>query len=203
MATADGPATQRVAIRTYYLEITDLADLRPSTRRIPDLRIARAADPSPELSRFFYTAVGGDWFWTRRLDWTWDRWMELIDRPELETWVASIGGNPAGYAELERQDGGDLEILQFGMLDRYVGRGIGGVLLTHVIRHAFETGAQRVWLHTCIHDHPKAVKHYEARGMRLYREEVFEKEMPVEPPGPWPGSGRPSPWTTPPGGEPQ
>ena len=56
-------------VATYYLEITDPGEFRPKTLAIKGLDIRQSETPSPELNRFLYTAVGGDWFWTDRLGW--------------------------------------------------------------------------------------------------------------------------------------
>ena len=77
-------------ITTWHLELTDPKDFRPSRPR-PELRIERAEIPCPEVNRFFYAAVGGDLFWIDRLSWTYDRWMTWLDRPEVETWIGSVG----------------------------------------------------------------------------------------------------------------
>jgi hypothetical protein len=91
----------RREIEIYYLEMESPGDLRPSGARAAGFRVEQARIPSPELNRFFYTAVGGDWYWTDRLDWTWDQWLAWLDRPELETWIGYLEGTPAGYFELE------------------------------------------------------------------------------------------------------
>ena len=51
----------------------------------------------------------------------------------------------------------------------FIGRGLGGALLTHAIEQAWTSGAKRVWVHTCELDHPAALTNYEARGMRTYK----------------------------------
>src|SRR5262245_14888287 len=56
--------------------------------------LVRAEIPCPELNRFLYTAVGAAWWWYDRLPWNRARWLEYLDRPELETWVAYISGTP-------------------------------------------------------------------------------------------------------------
>lgn len=175
-------------VTTWYLETLDPADLRAARPPDVDVRIVQAEIPSPELHRFLYTAVGGDWFWTERIHWDYERWRAWVERPELEVWVAYVAGTPAGYAELERQEGGNVEIVHFGLLTRFVGRGIGGHLLTWTIRHAWELGARRVWVHTCSMDGPHALANYRARGMRVFRETVDPKELPEKTPGPWPGA---------------
>lgn len=59
-------------ITTWYLEQTSAADVRPAAPAA--VTITRAELVSPELNRFLYTAVGGDWHWADRLGWTWRQW---------------------------------------------------------------------------------------------------------------------------------
>lgn len=179
-------------IEIYSLEMTSPADLRPSPVRAAGFRVERARIPTPELNRFFYTAVGGDWFWIDRLDWTYDQWLAWLDRPELETWIGYLEGTPAGYFELERQLGGEIELAYFGLLPGFLGRGIGGALLTAAIARAWEMGASRVWVHTCSLDAVAALRNYQARGFRLFKTETIEKEFPAETPGPWPEARGPA-----------
>ncbi|MCC6167035.1 MAG: GNAT family N-acetyltransferase [Caldilineaceae bacterium] len=183
--------TARTRVVIYHLEITDPAQLRPA-RRVPDpVEMRRAEVPSPEFNRFLYTAVGGDWHWRDRLTWSYRHWMLYLDRPELETWVAYQRGTPAGYVELEDQPGGDAEIVYFGLLPQFIGRGIGGYLLTQAIQRGWAMGAARVWVHTCSLDHPGALANYQARGLRIFKEEERWVLLPPQPSGPWPDADRP------------
>lgn len=175
-------------VTTYYLEMNSPAELRPSRAHVAELEIRRAHVPAPELNRFLYTAVGGDWHWVDRLDWTYARWLAYLSRPDIETWVAYVRGTPAGYFELERQAGDEVELAYFGLLPQFIGQGIGGLLLTSAIERAWKMGARRVWLHTCTLDHPAALAGYQARGLRIYKQETEEKELPAASPGPWPGA---------------
>ena len=179
-------------VTTWSLEMRDPSMLRAARAPRVPLSIERADVPQPELNRFLYTAVGGDWFWITRLSWTYDRWMAWLDRPEVETWVARIHGSPAGYFELERQDGGDVELAYFGLLPQMIGMGIGGHLLTVAIQRMWELpGARRAWVHTCTLDHPSALANYQARGMEIFEEETVLQDLPDRPPGPWPGANSP------------
>ena len=170
-------------IEIHYLEMASPADLRPSPARAAGFRVERARIPAPEINRFFYTAVGGDWYWIDRLGWTLEQWRAWVDRPELETWIGSLQGTPAGYFELEREPGDRVELAIFGLLSGFQGRGIGGALLTTAVERAWEMGAGRVTVNTCSLDAPAALRNYEARGFRLERTEIVEKELPEEPPG--------------------
>jgi GNAT superfamily N-acetyltransferase len=176
----------KTTVVTHHLEMTDRAALRPATARGEGFEVRRAEVVSPELNRFLYSAVGGGWYWIDRLSWSYERWLEWLDRPEVETWVAYVSWTPAGYFELESQPGGSVEIAYFGLLPRFVGRGLGGALLTEAVRRGFEMGARRVWVHTCTLDHPGALANYLARGFRQFKEEVHEVDLPDRTPGPWP-----------------
>jgi GNAT superfamily N-acetyltransferase len=180
--------TQRLEITTWHVEMLRPDELRPSRNPDVPVDVSRAQIPSPEFGRFLYTAVGGPWYWTDRLDWDYEAWRRYLARPEVEIWVAYSSGTPAGYAELERQPENGVEIVQFGLLPQFIGQGIGGYLLTTTIRRAWALGAHRVWLHTCSLDGPHALANYRARGMRVYQETISITVLPVSPPGPWPGA---------------
>ncbi|MEV5409612.1 GNAT family N-acetyltransferase [Thermopolyspora sp. NPDC052614] len=188
-------------VTTWYLEQTSPGELRAGRPTSRAVEIVRAEVPSPEFSRFLYTAVGGDWQWTDRLPWTWRQWKQWLDRPGVETWVAWVRGTPAGYVELDPGDGsaGEVEIAYFGLLPYAIGQGLGGHLLTVGAARAWDlaerwpglTPTRRVWLHTCSLDGPAALANYKARGFRIYdtRINVPGDEDEGGTPGPWPGAG--------------
>ena len=178
------------ALTTRYLEMTAPDQLRPARVPEPAPRIEQARVPLPELNRFLYTAVGGNWYWRDRLGWSYADWMRWLDRAEVQTWVLYDQGTPAGYVELEKQPGQDVELAYFGLIPRFCGRGLGGHLLTAGIRQAWAMGARRVWVHSCTLDGPAALANYQARGLRIYREETVELPDPGPPDGPWPDARR-------------
>ncbi|MBI4478025.1 MAG: GNAT family N-acetyltransferase [Acidobacteria bacterium] len=177
------------SVTTTYLEMTDPADFRPARSSPAGFHLTRVEAPSPEYSRFLYTAVGSRWWWYMRLPWDYARWLAYLDRDGLETWVAYVSGAPAGYFELEKQEGGNVEIASFGLLPHFIGQRLGGPLLDAAIRRAWDWGATRVWLHTCELDHPRALQNYLSRGFRVYRTEQLTEDLPDVPLQPWPGAG--------------
>lgn len=143
----------------------------------------------PELNRFFYSTIGGSYFWLDRRPWTLAQWASyLADESAVETWVLAVAGVPAGYVELGRRPDATVEIAYFGLLPQFVGSGLGSLLLTKACSRAFAMGAGRVILNTCDLDHPHALTNYMARGFRVSFKEVKRKEVPVAPPGPWDGA---------------
>ncbi len=144
--------------------MTDPAELQQAVLPPGPLELRRAVRPSPELGRFLYTAAGGNWFWTMRLGWT-------------------------SYFELDGITEPDVEIAYLGVLPTFIGRRLGGWLLTTAIQRGFAMGASRVWVHTCTLDSPNALANYQSRGMRVFKEHSEPLDLPDETPGPWPGAG--------------
>jgi GNAT superfamily N-acetyltransferase len=177
-----------IEVTTWYLEMLRPDDLRGAPAPDPTACVVQAEIPSPELSRFMYTAVGGQWYWIDRLTWTYADWLLYLDRPELESWLLWVKGTPAGYVELEAQPDDQIEIAYFGLLPRFIGRGLGGYLLSVGVERAWARGARRIWVHTCSLDGPTALDNYRARGFRLYDQRTSIRDVPTSPPGPWPGA---------------
>ncbi|WP_344045257.1 GNAT family N-acetyltransferase [Streptomyces thermoalcalitolerans] len=186
-----------IAVTTWSLEQTSPSDLLPAAAPEGEVRIVRSEVPSPEFSRFLYASVGADIRWTDRLGWTYAQWQEYLERPGVETWVAYERGTPAGYVELEAQDEGVVEIVYFGLIRSFRGRGIGGHLLSYGTARAWDLAdrwpgrppTKRVWLHTCSKDGEYAMDNYLRRGFKLFDTKV-EMEPDIPTPGPWPGAYR-------------
>lgn len=195
--------TTRVLVTTTYLEQTSPGELIAARPPVTPATITRVDETAPEFCRFLYTAVGGDWYWLERLPWTLADWSAWLSRPGSETWVAWLAGAPAGYVELDAQPGPQatqVELAYFGLLPGFIGRGLGGQLLTEGIANAWSLAdrwprlppVDRVWVHTCSLDGEHALPNYRARGLRPYRESRTEQWLPGVPPGPWPGARRTS-----------
>lgn len=181
----------RITARRYFLHMTCKAQWRPVRARPEGACVRRAVIPSPELSRYLYTAVGGDWFWIDRLGWTYEQWQELLSDPAFQTWVLSVQGTPAGYYELHGTAQG-VEIASFGLMRTFQRQGLGGYLLSQAIECAWALQPRRIWLHTCELDHPHALDNYRQRGFEVFKETVCHYDVPSQPVGPWAGAMRPS-----------
>jgi GNAT superfamily N-acetyltransferase len=100
-----------------------------------------------------------------------------LAQPSVTLWVLAISESPAGWFELKGHDDGSTEIAYFGILPAFRRRGLGKYLLSEAVRHAWETGPHRVWLHTCTLDDPAALPNYLARGFSPYKEETYEVDL--------------------------
>lgn len=179
-------------IKVWHLEVID-PDRVPGRPANAPYSLEKVEVPLPELSRFLYLAVGGPWRWYMRLDWTWQQWRDWLSREQIETWIAYQGVTPIGYFELEKQPRDTAEMLYFGLLPEFIGRGLGKQLLADAMARAWELAGRRIWLHTCSLDHPRALDNYLARGFSIFKEEQVTDNVPHTPIQPWEKAGKPIP----------
>ena len=134
-----------------------------------------------QFNREMYLRVGEQWRWIDKRPWTDQQWKEYAS--EVRTFAAYFDDELAGYYELRAEaemragpalDGRrGVEIAYFGLLPEFVGRALGGGLLTSAIEEAWRMSPTpaRVWVHTCNRDHPQALANYQARGLVIYKVE--------------------------------
>lgn len=141
------------------------------------MRIERRDPCSVALYRQLYHDVGEQWYWHERLKWTDDELETHLTSPNVALWELLVDDESAGYFELYQHDDGSVEIDYFGLKPKFIGRGLGGMLLTRAVEEAWALGGQRVWLHTCTLDSPRALPGYQARGFRPFKTEKLEVEI--------------------------
>jgi GNAT superfamily N-acetyltransferase len=158
---------------TTYLEMRSPGQLRPKRFKDARFQIRKQKGRDWRFNRDLYFAIGQQWQWIDKRPWTDEQWHEYAAAPELRTFAAYDGDILAGYYELRRDTEGGVEIAYFGLLPEFIGRGLGGALLTSAIEEAWShrggIAANRVWVHTCNRDHPQALANYQARGMVVYK----------------------------------
>ena len=163
-----------------YLELTQPSQFKGAFSHFPEVAIARATQPLPELYRQCYRAVGEAFHWRDRWEWTDTEITKHLADPAIQFFVATRtvtvkNANLAGWYELRRVAEDDsVEIAYFGIVAAEFGRGFGKHLLSSAVRDAWALRPKRVWLHTCTLDHPNALPNYVARGFTPYRTETYE-----------------------------
>lgn len=165
-------------VRTY-LELDSPGALKPGALLPPGALVVRR-DPCPISDyRRLYHAVGGPWHWRDRLAWDDDTLRAHLSSSDIAIWELLVSDESAGYFELRRSGTHEIELAYFGLRPGFIGRGLGGSLLTRAVEEAWKLGARRVWLHTCTLDSPHALPNYRARGFRDFRTERYEVDLPA------------------------
>ena len=117
--------------------------------------------------RFLYDAVGRDYYWHSRAKLSDAELAAVLQNPLNEVFVLHVEGSPAGFAELDRRNPTGIELVQFGLVGEFIGRGLGKWFLHWAIDRAWSYQPKRFWLHTCTLDHAAA---------RRYRDECAQHE---------------------------
>jgi GNAT superfamily N-acetyltransferase len=158
-----------------YVEMTAPDQLVPAAP-VPGLTL-EAVDRGVPLIPGILARIGAPHGWrsASRTERDWTVW--FAEHPDRQFWLLSFDGEPAGMVTCDLHPGGDAEIVTFGLLPEFVGRGLGGSALTLGIQRAWRTApsVSRVWLHTSSHDHPHALPNYHRRGFRTFRIEQRER----------------------------
>jgi GNAT superfamily N-acetyltransferase len=147
-------------------------------------KVRELGEPDWKFNREMYFKVGEKWEWIDKRPWTDEQWKDYANDPMLRTFAGYSGDELVGYFELHRSSAArhtshvtrhadDIEIAYFGLLPDFIGRGLGGALLTSAIENAWNWSPtpSRVWVHTCNRDHPNALANYQAHGFKIYKVE--------------------------------
>ena len=163
-------------IDRYYLEITSIKNLKgkdkPSNKTILEL----VDNKNYELNEFFYKQIGKKHNWGDRLVWKEKDWIKYVSNENVRTYILKEDEELVGYFELIF-DKKVCEIAYFGILEEYIGKSLGGYLLSEAIKIGFEKKMKRIWVHTCSLDHQNAILNYKARGMKIFKTEVLKRKV--------------------------
>lgn len=152
----------------------DLRRLMPEAD-VP-LQIVRWKTPDPAKYRMLYKRVGAAWLWWSRLAKNDAELTEIIGDPGVHVFAVEDRARiEVGMLELDFRVAGECEIAFFGLVPGATGKGFGKWLMRRALQMAWAAGVERVWVHTCTLDDPRAVPFYMGRGFVPYARyvEVF------------------------------
>lgn len=159
---------------TTYLEMTAPEQLRASDVRQHGVEVRPETFADPAAYRALYSSVGETWNWRDRLLMPDSDLIEALSKADIS--VLYVNDETAGYIELTNDGEGNYEVAYFGLRPAFFGQGLGKHLLSYGVQRAWDSGAKRVWLHTCNLDGPAALANYLARGFVVTR--VEDEPMP-------------------------
>jgi GNAT superfamily N-acetyltransferase len=154
--TDDGSSIRSFPLKEVYLEMTHRPNRPPAPHRGEKLALMRVERPVPSFYRYLYNTVGAPWLWFDRRVMDDDTLCDIVHHHKVEVYVLYVGGNPAGFVELDCRASDDIEIALLGLLPEFIGRGLGHYLLDWAVDEAWDKEPERVWVHSCNLDHPHA-----------------------------------------------
>ena len=165
-----------VAAVVTYLEMR--ARPRPAPLPPSPLRLVRWERPSPAAYRTLFDRVGRPWLWFSRQVIDEARLVAIIHDPDVRIWaVVDPQGIEVGLLELDFREAGQCELSFFGLVAQLGGKGHGRWLMAMALAAGWAglpDGApiQRMWVHTCTLDDPRALGFYRAQGFIPYARKV-------------------------------
>lgn len=140
------------------------------------VQLVRWKDCAPEKYRLLYKRVGAPWLWWSRLAKNDVELSDIIHDPRVQVFaVVDRGRVEVGMLELDFRVEGECEIAFFGLIPGATGKGLGKWLMRRALQMAWAPGVERVWVHTCTLDDPRAPGFYQSQGFMPYARyvEVF------------------------------
>ena len=163
-------------IDRYYFEIKSIKNLKGKNKPSDKIVLELLDNKNFELNKFFYKQIGKKHQWVDRLFWQDKDWIKHVSNENLKTYILKEDEELVGYFELIF-DKNECEIAYFGILEEYIGKSLGGYLLSEAIKIAFEKKVKRIWVHTCSLDHQNAFLNYQARGMKIFKTEELKRKV--------------------------
>lgn len=123
------------------------------------------------LYRYLYDTVGSPYLWWERREMGDDELSAIVHDERVELHLLQVDGVPAGFAELDRRQPGEVELSYFGLVPEYLGHGLGLHFLGRVVELAWQDDdVERVVVHACSTDHPRALLVYQRIGFTAFDE---------------------------------
>lgn len=169
----------RVSVRRTHLELRRPEELRPGRPPAEPIELLLRRPISAVDYLELYALVGELWLWRDRLAWTGEELDRYLASPDVHVWSAHVRGTTAGYFELRQHADRAVELMYFGLAPPFIGRGLGGWLLTRAVQEAFALDATRILLNTCTLDAPHALPNYLARGFTIVSEDQYLLDVPA------------------------
>ena len=167
----DDPPAPTLDVVITHLEMLG-APKRPTVPAPPGrLALLKLEKPTIEFYRYLYDSVGEQWFWWERRQLSADKLHDVITQPTLDIYVLYVGGEPAGYVELNRQAMPEINVDYFGLMPHFTGRGYGGYFLNWAVDQAWSHEPKRLTVASCSLDDPRGLRTYQKAGFVPYQQE--------------------------------
>jgi len=145
----------------------------------PYLVLARACPV--HFYRYLYAQIGKAHHWTQRLKKTDEELEDILHSPQTLLYIFYVDGCPAGFAEINLRVWPAVEILYFGLIPDFQGRGLARFFFTQALAIAWAQKPEKVIIQTNTLDSPRALSLYQKMGFK----EASTREIVLEA---WPHS---------------
>ena len=88
------------------------------------------------MRRFVFKKIGQNWLWFGRLALSEKELTQILQNDDIELYILRDKTNQKilGMAELDFSNAKETEIVYFGLVSKYIGKGLGSYLMAHVLQ---------------------------------------------------------------------
>lgn len=150
--------------RVTRLEMTPRPTYSPPVPAGLRLAIMRTGNMPVHYYRYLYEQVGRAHHWELRRMQSDGEVAAAIHAETCEIHILYVDGCPAGFVETDHTDPAQAEILYFGLISEFQGRGLGKFFLHEAISAAWAKNPEKIIIHTNTLDSPRALQLYQKMG---------------------------------------
>ncbi len=122
----------------------------------------------------YYEIGGKQWDWSERILLSTNKLRHKLNESFREIYYYFKDDILIGYFELDLSKK-ETEIVYFGILPDYIGKGTGRAMMNTVFEIAKNHNIKTLMLHTCSADSPQALAFYKKMGFELYKQTKEEQ----------------------------
>ena len=144
---------------------------------LPNINFGLLPKPIPaDEYRKYYYGVGEKHFWLDRMVMPDEELFDKINAGNVDIFLFYVSKEVAGYIEFVKEEK-HVEILYFGLMPTFIGKGYGKYFLQWVIAKAWNYQPEWIQLNTCTLDHPNALGTYKKAGFTEVRTEIHQRRI--------------------------
>lgn len=174
-----GEPTERANVTVVFLRMTARPP-RPAVI-LPKGVSVRRERVSLEAYRRLYDEVGSPWLWWLRRMMPDKTLSKHLASSTVGVHLLRVEGQVAGFFELDASYWPLVNLNYFGLLPRFIGRGLGRKFLDCAVDAVFADPSplRGMSVNTCDADHPRALPNYLAAGFVEYKRHREEWDIPT------------------------
>ncbi len=169
--------TSKIVLRPVTVTFLEMHEPKASPVSLPGTSFELLKKPIPVAEyRKYYWGVGEKYCWLDRMVIPDEELFKKINAANVDIYIFKVANETAGYIEFVKEDG-FTEILYFGLMPEFIGKGLGKYFLQWVIAKAWSYNSKWIQLNTCTLDHPNALATYKKAGFTEVRKEIHQRRV--------------------------
>ncbi len=171
------PDISRIQLKPVKVTFLEMHEKPEKISLKEETKFSLLANPiSVETYRPLYYGVGEKHFWLDRMVMEDEKLSGLINADNIDIIAMYMNNEVAGYAEFKKEEK-FTEIVYFGLMPAFIGKGLGKYFLDWAIQQAWSYNPEWIQLDTCELDHPHALSNYKKRGFKEVRTEIQQRKV--------------------------